>query len=262
MANMRLIWIVSALINCGVKAYAQDRPVDTIGQELQQLYSKAIQFYQQDYDSVAYYSNAFSKGLFNYIHANAATLHHEFKALTDSNACKIVSSADGHFRIYSWDTWLGGTMHWYKNIYQFETANGVYAAEMMKEKNDFGAYFTEVHMLNANDKTYYLAIGGGSLSTKYAYQFMGVYTIDHDTLRDDVRLIETPEGLNSRILIEYDFFSVVDRPERPVRLIKYDSEAKTIDIPIVSEQDKISNRFIRYIFNGNYFERQKEWEQE
>jgi hypothetical protein len=104
-------------------------------------------------------------------------------------------------------------------------------------------------------KTYYLAVSGGSESTKDAYETISVYAISNDTLNDKVKLIKTVSGLNNSINFEYDFFSVVDRPERPIQLIKYDTDKKIIYIPIVLENGKVTNRYILYKFNGQYFEK-------
>jgi hypothetical protein len=55
----------------------------------------------------------------------------------------------------------------------------------------------------------------------------------------------------------FDFFSVVDRPDRPVQLIKYDGVKKTLTIPVVLEDGKVTGRTIVYQFTGQYFERKK-----
>ena len=59
------------------------------------------------------------------------------------------------------------------------------------------------------------------------------------------------------INVSFDFFSVVDRPERPVKLIKYDNTKKIIYIPVVYEDGKVTDKFIHYKFNGKFFEKIK-----
>ena len=100
-----------------------------------------------------------------------------------------------------------------------------------------------------------MAVSGGSESTKDAYEIISVYTISNDTLDDKVKLIKTASGLNNSISFEYDFFSVAGKSERPIRLIRYDTDKKIIYIPIVLENDKVTNRYILYQFNGQYFEK-------
>jgi hypothetical protein len=233
-------------------SYAQANAFDNADRELTSLYSKIFPFYYADNDSLNYYSELFSTRLSTFIKSNPATLSYNFKSL-DSNACNIVTSADGLFRIYSWDTWLGGTMHDFNDIFQFKSGHKIYSTFLSKTEGDFGTYFTSIYTLNTNSKTYYLAVGGGSESTKNAYEKVSVYTISNDTLNDKVKLIKTRSGLNNSISFEYDFFSVADRPERG--LIKYDTDKRTLYIPVVLENGKVTNGYILYQFNGQYFEK-------
>jgi hypothetical protein len=236
-------------------SFGQTNSFDKADKELTSLYSKIFPFYYGDNDSLNYYSELFSTRLSTFIKKYTTTLNYKFKSLTESNACHIVTSSDGLLRIYSWDTWLGGTMHDFNNIFQFKSGNKIYSTGLEKNGGDFGNYFTDIFALKANLKTYYLAVSGGSESTKDAYETLSVYAISNDTLNDKVKLIKTTSGLNNSISFEYDFFSVVDRPERPIRLIKYDIDKKIIYIPIVLENGKVTDRYILYQFNGKYFEK-------
>ena len=238
-------------------SFGQTNSFDKADKELTSLYSKIFTFYYGNNDSLNYCSELFSTRLLTFIKKYPATLNYKFKSLTDSNACHIVTSNDGLLRIYSWDTWLGGTMHDFKNIFQFKTGNKIYSTDLEKNEGDFDTYFTDIFSLKANLKTYYLAVSGGSESTKDAYETISVYAISSDTLNDKVKLIKTTSGLNNSISFEYDFFSVVDRPERPIRLIRYDTDKKVIYIPIVLDNGKVTNRYILYQFNGKYFEKVK-----
>ena len=66
-------------------------------------------------------------------------------------------------------------------------------------------------------------------------------------------MIKAPEGLTNELRIDFDFFSVVDRPERPLRLIRYESTTNSIFVPIVIDYGKVTNDFDEYRFNGQYF---------
>jgi len=56
-------------------------------------------------------------------------------------------------------------------------------------------------------------------------------------------------------VFEFDFFSVIDKSERPVKLIYYDKDKKTLRIPVVLDKGVVTNRFITYQFTGRYFEK-------
>ena len=102
-------------------SYGQTNSFDKADKELTALYAKIFPFYYGNIDSLNYYSNLFSVRFTTFIKNNPATINYKFKSLTDSNACHIVTSTDGLLRIYSWDTWLGGTMHDFNNIFQLRS---------------------------------------------------------------------------------------------------------------------------------------------
>lgn len=235
---------------------AQANSCDKVDKELTKLYNKIFPFYYGNQDSLNYYSDLFSSKLTTYIKDNPSTLECKFKSFTD-NIGSIVTTSDGSLRIYSWDTWTGGTMHRYKNIFQFKSGDKVYVPDFDYGygEGDMGTYFTDIYSLSANGKNYFLSIAGGSESTKNAYEFIKAYSISGNTINDSVPLIKTQSGINNSISIEYDLFSVVDRPERPIHLIKYDADKKIIYIPIILEGGKVIDRFILYQFTGQYFEK-------
>ncbi len=236
-------------------SFGQTNSCEEVCKDLTKLYNKILPFYYGDSDSLSYYSGLFSSKLTNYIKNNPSSIDCKFKSLTDSKTFSIVTSADNSFRIYSWDTWLGGTMQNYKNLFQFKSDGKVRALTFDYGEGDMGTYYTEIFSLKANGKIYFLGVSGGSESSKYAYEVIRAYSINDSTLDDSVKLIKTASGLQNSIFIEYDFFSVADRPERPLKLIKYDADKKIIYIPIVWENGKVTNKFIRYQFTGQYFEK-------
>ena len=68
----------------------------------------------------------------------------------------------------------------------------------------------------------------------------------------------TPSGLTNDISFAYDFFSVVDRPERPIKLFTFNETRKEFKFPIVIEdeeapQGRVTDKFITYRFDGTYF---------
>jgi hypothetical protein len=239
----------------GKVSLGQTNSFEKDDKELAALYSKIFPFYYSNPDSLNYYSDSFTTRFTSFIKGNPATLKYRFNALIDSNACGIVTTKDGLFRIYSWDTWLGGTMHRYKNLYQFRSGNKVRSVVIDYGDEDMGTYYEDVYSLKANGKTYILSIYGGSESTKDAYKAISIFSISNDTLNNKEKLIKTKSGLTNSIMFEYDFFSVVDRPERPLRLIKYDEDKKIIYIPIVLENGKVIDKYILYQFSGQYFEK-------
>lgn len=220
--------------------------------------NKLFSFYQpHNSDSLDKYSQLLRTKTIEALSNNPGTLKYPFKMLIDSNACEIVTSEDSLFRIYSWDTWAGGTMHFFNVVYQFSDKNKVYTEPQELDEGDNGAFYSEIFTLKAGSKTYYLAVSNATFSTKDAAQSIEVFTIENNKLNKQVKLIKTQSGFTHHISVGFDFFSVVDRPERPLKLIRYDQNKKIIYIPLVHEDGKVTNKFIQYKFNGEHFEKYK-----
>jgi len=204
-------------------------------------------------------SRIFIKKIHKYISDNPSTIIHSFDSLRKDNIF-IETSDDSLFRIYSWDTWLGGSMRDFENIFQFKAGDNVYSKFENETKLDeeeypiYKKFYSQIFTLKTNSKTYYLAIGNGIYSSKDVTQSVSVFTIEKDKLNDTIKLFKTKKELLNEIEVNYDFFSVADRPERPLRLIKYDPIEKILYIPIVFENGEVTERYILYQFKDKYFE--------
>jgi hypothetical protein len=259
---LRKFFIAFILTACASNIFAQSTTLKKIENDLVRTYSKIFPFYYGNHDSLDFYSSLFSEKIRKYIDENPTTLNYSFQKLEDSNVCTIATSGDGLFRIYSWDTWEGGTMHDFGNIYQYN-ANGKIHSKYFTDDDTANLedvpsipFYSKIFTLKANDHTYYLGINNSIFSTRDVGQGIKIFTIEKDTLNDNVKLIKTASGLTNEIDVDFDFFTVIDRTnERPITIIKYDPATKIIYIPIVYEDGKVSHRFILYQFNGQYFER-------
>jgi hypothetical protein len=210
---------------------------------------------QDDWHTIRLYSDKFTIPFTNFVKTNPATLHYPFKKLIDSNYVDIKTSSDGYFRMYSWDTWTGGTMHEFNTIYQW-TENGKVFTKVVPHtiKDDPGSFVSQIFTVTINNKPYYLAVTNGVYSNKDARQSISVYTIDNSKLIDTVKFFKTKTKRLNRIDVDFDFFSVVDRPERPLELIAYDDKQKVIYIPVVDEKEQVTSSNILYQLKDRYFE--------
>src|SRR4030095_503947 len=68
------------------------------------------------------------------------------------------------------------------------------------------------------------------------------------------KLFKTKRKKLNSINVEFDFFSVVDRPERPLELITYDDKQKIIYIPVVGDEGQVTKKNILYQLKDRYFE--------
>jgi len=185
------------------------------------------------------------------------TLKFEFKKL--AKHMNISTSPDQKFRIYSWDTKSGGSMRFFDNVYQYEGGNGkIYSRSNTEEEGNGTAFYTKIFELNTRQGKVYLGRSHSVFSNSYNGQSINLFRINRSTLTEDAKLIKTRSGMTNSISFAYDFFSVVDRKERPIVLFHYDRKSRTIRFPVVIEnkkfrQGEVTKRWIKYRFNGKYF---------
>ena len=172
----------------------------------------------------------------------------------------IFTSADGLFRIYSWETWLGGTMRDFANVFQYKAGKrtaSVYVHTNGSDDQSYTPFYTNLYTFKLNQKTYYLGVYGTIYSTKDAGRGIKIFDIEDDKLNQDVKIIKTASGLHSKIYYDYDFLSVVniDFDKRPT--IYFDAATQIIHVPLVDGNGTVTHNFITYKFTGKYFEKVK-----
>lgn len=219
--------------------------------KLLKIYSNTTASSKDTNDSLtAVYSKQFSDSLVQIIKNNNSTFHFPFEKLQKENALDVITSLDKKLRVYSWDTHSGGTMRFYNQIFQYDT-NGNTKVDIHLASEDSQAFFSKIYSVQtANNETIYLVISNSILSNKYAMQHIHAYKISKDTLQS-VPAFKTKTNTLDKISVEYDFFSVVDRPERPVELITL--EHNTLKIALVDENEQVTNKHLIYEWNGTHF---------
>lgn len=189
---------------------------------------------------------------------SSASLRYQFKGL--AGKMYVTTSKDGKFRIYSWDTNTGGTMKFFDGVYQYRTKRGRGNAKAFTQsRGSARGFYYQIFQLDAAGKTIYLANSTSILSSSQNRQDLEAFAIEGERLNDGVRLIRTSTAFRNSVGFDCDFFSVVDRHERPVKLFWWDEAKKQFRFPVVVRDEKfpnggrVTNRFITYRFNGKYF---------
>jgi len=189
----------------------------------------------------------------------AATLKYPFAELNKFMA--NATSEDGRFRVYSWDTETGGTMHDFSRVYQYLGADSkVYSNTEVNAEQDGGAgsFVYDIFTVDAIGGKFYVVCTNFIGSTNDHYQSANLFKIEGNKINDKVNLIKTKAGLTNSLSFEFNFFSVVERKERPVKLILFDKKTLTLKIPVVINDEefpngRVTNKFISYKFDGTYF---------
>jgi hypothetical protein len=258
---MRLFF---SIIVCFVSCHAYAQSLQQIEAELLVPF-RQIQYWSvykepdqlmNRHDSIVQANNTFRNRLLQYTSGVRATFTYDFAAL-EKEGLVIRTSEDGLFRIYSWDSWMGGTAHQFEAIFQYKAANKVFSKLAVYEDGDMGRWYSNIYDLKVDHKTYYIGLYHEIYSSKDSYQGVKLFCIEENKLNEAVRLFKTTTGIRNQLGFEYNFFSVADHPERPVKLIYYDKDEDQLHLAVVLEDGKVTKRFITYQFTGKYFERVK-----
>jgi hypothetical protein len=217
--------------------------------------------YAGNYDEDKLYkaNDDFKEKLLKYT-KNASTLSYKFPELSQS--ILIATSDDGKLRVYSWDMETGGTMHDYARVYQYQDGDGkIYSRtdpDVTAEDGGGGSFVYDIFSVDSKQGRIYVVCSTFIGSTQDHWQGAHLYKIEGNQLKDKIKLIKTASGLTDSLGFSYNFFSVVERRERPIKLISFDKKTNTLKIPVVIEDKefsngRVTNRFISYRFNGTYF---------
>ncbi len=208
-----------------------------------------------DGDKLSAENESFKSKILKYT-KQSAVLKYKFSEL--DKHIDIATSEDGRFRIYAWDTESGGTMHIFDSVFQFQGSDGkVYSKGDYWEEGDAGAFVSDIYGIDTKGGKVYMARFHSILSTSDSYQTVKLFKISGSSIKD-AKLFKTNSGLTNLLSFEFNFFSVVDRKERPIKLFEYDAKTKTLKFPVVVEDKefpngKVTDKFIKYKFNGTYF---------
>ncbi len=205
---------------------------------------------QANADSLKEANRYFRESLLSYL-SDPGTLTYEFKALTKAGL--IVADAEGGaFRIYSWQTGGTGGTQYYSNIYQYKSANKVFAKLQPDGGTAAGFWYTDVFVKKAAGKTFYLGMSHAVYSAKDTYQGVKAFVVDRNGLNDTIPLIKTEARMSNELGFTFDP-GTVSAKKRDRSLIEYDAETSTLTMPDVAEDGVLNKKEVKYRFAGRFF---------
>lgn len=211
------------------------------------------------YDSIRKANNSFGKDLLKVTSTNTNSIYYNFRLLT-SEGVNVVTSEDGQFRIYTWDTQTGGTMHFFWNVFQFNNAGKIYS-ELINNSNSVeeptsGSFYNHINDIHRDSSTYYITQRVSVLSSALFTYNIDFYTIKDSILSTDAYILKTKEGFSNNVGYEIDLNrDKSNQQDMPDYKIHYDPSKKQISIPVILQSGAITNKRIIYQFNGRYFEK-------
>lgn len=200
------------------------------------------------------HNTAFRDSLLLYTATVKATFTYGFKEL-EKEGLIIRTSDDGLFRIYSWDMQTGGTAHNFDAVIQYKADNDLFSQATHLEDNETGKWYSNIYMLKVESITYYIGLYHEMHSTRDLVQGVKAFCIKNRKVNETVRLFKTTQGPVNELRVAYNFLTVAKRPERPVKLIYYDTDDERLHLTVVKEDGTVTKQLITYQFTGKYFEK-------
>lgn len=171
----------------------------------------------------------------------------------------IATADDGNFRIYSWDDQTGGTMRYFRSVFQFKSKGQIQSTTINTDKSidEDGKFYKEIFQVNAKDKTYYLVYGIFTGSTAIHLHNLKAFSISDGAL-GRVRIIKTKTGLKNQLGYEVDYSDSDNRPsviDINETLVQYDPKTQSISFPLIQESGKITEKKSDTVLMGNTLKR-------
>ena len=208
------------------------------------------------YDTLQKVNDEFQSSLKRFASRYPSSISLPLKELQDRGLL-IATSPDSLFRIYSWDTYTGGTMHIFANVFQFKSDGKVFSkAKEHYDEGDGASSYSNIYLLKTPTTLYYLAIGNSILSTLYLGQQVNAFTITGKKLVA-AKIFKTTNGFTNSIEVDYSLPSLPQSGKDSDDLFIFDPDKKTISFPVVREDGTVTNRKIVYAFDGQYFVKEK-----
>ena len=264
----KIILMLTLFLNLSV--FAQD--LNQIEKKLFDLNEKRLDWFDKTknivnnnwsaYDSLEVSNINIKNYVLEFSSKNKKTLKHPFSSI--KKGFDILSSADGLFRIYSWNELSDGTMQFYKNVYQYSADGKVFSKlneiDSKDPKDPSFSYF-DINQVDVTGKKYYITSRVVIGSTANFYYEAKVFSIENGKLNENAKLIKTKTGLKNTLGYEVDLSTKSNR-ERNDRLqsgdfmrLIYDKNTNTIILPLINADGKVTKNKIKYQFTGQYFEK-------
>ena len=97
-----------------------------------------------------------------------------------------------------------------------------------------------------------MVIQNGIFSSREVFQEIRAYVIENGELKP-YEFFKLRDSTLDHINVAFNFFSVMDRPERPIEMIQYDASLKLLKIAVVDDKGAVKSSNLLYKFDGHHF---------
>ena len=256
MMKKTTLFITLILLSFGGKAQSVKQIEDKMYR-----YTKSIDKWGEDdeefYDSL----KKDNKDLLNYMVRKLtkapATLLYDFPKLKKSRI-DILTSDDNKFRIYCWAIGYNSTAQSFDALLQYKSDSGTKIKILNDDSKGVegdvytGAYykalFTKATKTRGN---IYLVISNEVASGAMGVIILKAYSVENGKLCDTVRLFKTTKKTLNSFSFYYDLSNPATKDT--IASTSLSEDKMRLKIPVVVENGLITDKYIVYKFDGDYF---------
>lgn len=193
----------------------------------------------------------FKNKLLSYTGNTPQTMSHKFLGLKNLGL-HIATSADGSFKIYSWETKFNNGVHYFETIYQFKLNRKIFSRIKIKAKEtDPGHYCDEIFTVKIKMLNSYIAFFQGNNSEKTNTVCLKAFEM-HDTgFKDEIEFFKTKTTMSNELNFEYLANSKVNIHD----IVTYNDDTKILTTPSINDKGELKKGKIEFKFNGHSFEK-------
>jgi len=228
----------------------------TMAAYLQQInfWSSYINGMSEPPDTLVHTNNRLMEYL-KMVAADPHTIYTSFP-LAEGKGLMSITSSDGKLRVYAWDTWTGGSMHYFNSLAQYNAVANV-NVKVLNDVNsnsksaDPGAYYTEMNTIaKADGKTAYLITDCTIASKTNKANGIHAYEIDGNDLKKTM-LFKTRKHISDFIDFVYDVS--YDSINAIIVSIHFSPDKRKLYIPVVLKNGRLANEYWVYVFKGDKY---------
>lgn len=180
-----------------------------------------------------------------------ASFNYDFPT-TQQKGITLLKSRDNKVKVYSWDTNLGGTMHFFAAAIQVKDSDSTKTTWYEVENAEIDEYipsYTAIDMIEQDDKTIYLLSYRYIVSNKQVIDGVEAYSIQGGVLKPHPVFKIKSEKAKTHIERTYDIFE-----EDEFRYyVTYDSTSKSVLEVLTDEFEKPIERMRVYSWHNGFF---------
>ncbi len=187
--------------------------------------------------------------------------------IAEGKGLDVIIAPDNKVKVYSWDSWTGGTMHRYYSLAAYQTNKGIKTSDVLdlsdsahdrsatyyKDYSEGGYSLDEIiPVKDKKNATTYILFGNSRESTSEYGELVIALRIENGALVN-VPFFKTTTKTVKFISYYYNAGSSHYKGDLPKMHLSKDN--KQLFIPIVSgpNGEDITNKYLVYVFDGNNY---------